>query len=400
MWKLIITISLSLVSLPTAAQTVPDVLPGSIAFPKLKEMAHNSPLWPIGKEPDLSVLSSQDWEKVEACIDRALAWLKSQQLPNGSFPAADSGEPAITSFVVMAFLSRGHVPGQGEYGEMLNRAIDFVLAQQQADGLLYSGHIGPYYDSKEGSATATYNHAIAGLMLGEVYGMTNSERNTKVKVAIEKALACALKMQYRHTPYEKDKHGLRYYRYLNVTGKGEADLSITAWYVMFYRSAKNASFDVPEEHVQQAIKFVRQCYDEEAEWFLYGPYPGDARMSRAMVGAGILSLVISGNMNNDEKMIQHAGRYINVFPFDQFLKPTNAYWYYSVYYCSQATFMMGGEYWRIFYPVISKTLTENQSLEGFWEVDKRTAFFGNSYSTALAILTLTPPYQMLPIYQR
>jgi len=28
------------------------------------------------------------------------------------------------------------------------------------------------------------------------------------------------------------------------------------------------------------------------------------------------------------------------------------------------------------------------------------AMFGNVYSSALAILSLTPPYQLLPIYQR
>jgi hypothetical protein len=400
MWKVIITVSLIAVSLPVAAQTVPDVQPGSIPFVKLKELAYNSPLLPIGKEPDLSALSTQEWKKVERCIDLGLSWLRSQQLANGSFPTPDCGEPAITSLVIMAFLSRGHSPGEGEYGEMLNRAIDYVLSQQQDDGLLYSGYIPPSYEFKTGSATATYNHAIAGLMLGEVYGMTSGARNKKIKLAIEKALACAWKLQYRHSPFEKDKHGLRYYRYLNIPNKGEADLSVTAWYIMFYRSAKNANFDVPEEHVQEAVKFVRECYDEKDEWFMYGPYPVDKYMTRAMVGAGILSLIISGNATNDEKMIQHAGRFINVFPFDQYAKPVKAYWHYSIYYCSQATFMMGGEYWRIFYPVAAKTLCENQSPEGFWEVDKRTAYFGNSYSTALAILTLTPPYQMLPIYQR
>ena len=37
----------------------------------------------------------------------------------------------MTSFCVMAFLSRGHTPGFGPYGKQLDRAIDYVLSCQQ-----------------------------------------------------------------------------------------------------------------------------------------------------------------------------------------------------------------------------------------------------------------------------
>ena len=33
---------------------------------------------------------------------------------------------AVTSLATMAFLARGHTPGQGLYGDNVNRAIDFV----------------------------------------------------------------------------------------------------------------------------------------------------------------------------------------------------------------------------------------------------------------------------------
>ena len=89
----------------------------------------------------------------------------------------------------LAFLSRGHQPGVGPYGQQLNRAIDFVVSCQKADGLFSYEKPERQYISRAASHTATYNHAIAGLMLGEVYGHVTGERARKVRAAIEKGAA-------------------------------------------------------------------------------------------------------------------------------------------------------------------------------------------------------------------
>jgi hypothetical protein len=75
---------------------------------------------------------------------------------------------------------------------------------------------------------------------------------------------------------------------------------------------------------------------------------------------------------------------------------------YSAYYCSQAMFQLGGEHWSRFYPPLMSTLARNQRPDGSWnrEGSGDTTRYGNAYSSALAILALTPPYQLLPIYQR
>src|SRR6187455_245717 len=83
-----------------------------------------------------SALSPNQWKQVEESIDRALAWLARQQESDGSIDAPDSAQPAATSLTIMAFLSKGHVPGEGPYGRVLDKAIDFVLRSQQGDGLL------------------------------------------------------------------------------------------------------------------------------------------------------------------------------------------------------------------------------------------------------------------------
>ena len=179
-------------------------------------------------------LSPAKWRQMEESVDRALAWLVAQQQADGSFSTAASGQPAVTSLGVMALLSRGHQPGAGPYGEQINRAIDFVLSCQLEDGLFCQIVPGPVWICRQPSHTALYNHAIAGLMLGDVYGQVTGEQAKRIKTAIEKALVFTRQMQTRSKP-ANDQGGWRYMRLEIPT---DSDLSVTAWQLMFLRSAQ------------------------------------------------------------------------------------------------------------------------------------------------------------------
>jgi hypothetical protein len=340
---------------------------------------------------------------VDDGVDRGLAWLAAQQKGDGSFPTFETGQPAVTSLAVMAFLSRGHVPGVGLYGDRLDRAIDFVLRQQRDDGLLYGASTDmPVTMWNQGSHTANYNHAISGVMLGEAFGMTDDRRMSKLKPAIDQAIVFARRMQRRPSPHRMDQYGWRYYKHQQLADKGEADLSSTAWFIMFYRSALNAGFNIPQDYVDDAMKFVRACYVQPSGAFVYGPYPRDRVYSRGMTGAGLLCMTLSGE--HDARIARRAGRWLLAHPFtnyNQYETKRDRY-HYGAYYASQAMFMVGGEEWRQFYPPLAETLIANQANGGWWQAEsaENDEMFGNSYTTSLAILSLTPPYQLLPIYQR
>src|SRR5687767_12372578 len=66
---------------------------------------------------------------VEAAVDKALEFLARTQKPDGTWPHGGGSTTAVPSLSVMAFLARGHVPGQGPYGDLLYRSIDHVLSQ-------------------------------------------------------------------------------------------------------------------------------------------------------------------------------------------------------------------------------------------------------------------------------
>jgi hypothetical protein len=71
------------------------------------------------------------------------------------------------------------------------------------------------------------------------------------------------------------------------------------------------------------------------------------------------------------------------------------------YYSSQAIAQVGGETWNQVYPQLANTLMKEQARNGSWPRSTGSErAFGPTYSSSLAILALTPPYQLLPIYQR
>jgi hypothetical protein len=349
-----------------------------------------------------AALSPEEWQRVQACVDHALTWLSSQQQSDGSFPTLAAGQPAITSLCVMAFLSRGHQPGYGPYGQQLNRAIDFVLSCQMEDGLFSFLPPEPIYHSRSASETASYNHAIAGLMLGEVYGHVSGARAKKVRVAIERAIQYTRALQTRPKQYPTDQGGVRYLR-LKSANDRDSDLSITAWHLMFLRSARNAEFKVPQQYMDDGIAFVRRCWDPNTGRFFYlATANGGLAASRGTTGAGILSLSLAGLHNTE--MARSAGDWLMAHPYRAFGEsygPWDKY-YYSTYYCSQAAAQLGGQYWEKIFPPLAEVYLQVQQPDGSFPPEPRQndGIWGNDYTAALAVLSLTPAYQLLPVYQR
>ncbi len=60
---------------------------------------------------------------------KAIAWLKDRQNVDGSFSdGAYAHNTAITAYAMIAFMSQGHLPNQGEYGPEVAKAARFLVA--------------------------------------------------------------------------------------------------------------------------------------------------------------------------------------------------------------------------------------------------------------------------------
>jgi hypothetical protein len=345
-------------------------------------------------------LTPEQWERIDGGVERALAWLATQQQRDGSFSGRAQGQPAITGLAVLAFLSCGHQPGSGPYGDTLDRAIRFVLSTQQSDGTFSllepeTGHV-----HQGASHAVAYNHPIAGLMLTEVYGQVSSELAEKIEPAVNRALVVTARLQ--NSPPKQNQLDVGGWRYLYAIGQSRSDLSITGWELMFLRSAKNAEFEFPEEIVRAAVRYVESLYQPERGEFFYGHFTANDRYaSRGMMGVGALSLALGGKHNT--QMARRAGDWLLARPFDRYHATNHGYdrFHYSAYYCSNAMAQLGGNYWRQFFPQLATTLLAAQSSNGSWLTESgEDGMYGSCYPTALSVLALTPAYQLLPIYQR
>lgn len=348
-------------------------------------------------------LTPAQWTLVEKCVDRSLAWLASQQAPDGSFPTRPYAQPAVTSLCVLAFLSRGYQPGRGPYGEQLNRAIDYVLDCQMPDGLLCYSPPEPVFNIHGPSYTGSYDHAIAGLMLGEVFGHVTGERSKKVKRAVQKAIQYTRQLQTRPKKYPNDAGGWRYIRIQQAPVDADSDISVTGWQLMFLRSARNAEFKVPQEYIDNAMDYVRRAWEPQVGMFRYELSAAQSdRFTRGMMGSAILSLALGGQHQSPEA--EAAGNWLLAHPFRDYSERYGEAdrFFYSTYYCSQAAAQLGGRYWTGIFPPIVSILLTIQNTDGSYPLESRSSdrVFGPQYTTAMAVLSLTPAYQILPVYQR
>lgn len=358
--------------------------------------------------PSPAVLPDAQWDQVDASVDRALAWLAGTQQRDGSFPTLATGQPGVTSLCVMAFLAHGHVPGTEPYGANVEHALDYILGCQKENGLItFVGPRGPQISRQVNhdiGSPASYNHAISALTISELYGMSNIQASDRMEAAITKALAATLEMQKWPKQHASDKGG---WRYINKFDEWDSDLSVTGWYLMFLRSARNAGFEVPEQAIDDAVEYIRACFDQQRSTFQYINNTHESR-SRGVAGAGILALAHAGFHNSVEAkktgdflLRQSFAEYNGIEAFGQTSWQHDRY-HYAVFNCCQGMYQLGGRYWEEFFPPVVRTLLANQQRNGSWPEDAHMADqkFGNAYTTALVVISLGTSNQLLPIFQR
>jgi hypothetical protein len=361
----------------------------------------------VTDETPANVLSPAEWQRVDESVEKALNWLAARQQPDGSFPTLEMGQPGVTSLCIMAFMAHGHLPGDGQYGQKLQLATDYVLNCQKDNGLLSQvGPDGPTITRNvvhEIGEAASYNHAISSLVLSEIYGTGQSENADRIQKVIASSLAATLEMQaWQKDP--KDRGGWRYVG-RPVTGE-DSDLSVTGWELMFLRSARNAGFNVPKKAIDDAVDYIRRCYSKKYGAFVYMRGNGDLR-SRAMAGAGILALAHAGFHGAPEAT--QSAEWLLQYDFDDYnvIEPFRPAWpidryHYGVFNSCQGMYQLGGRYWERFYPRTVRTILDNQQGDGSWQPESHMfdRQFGNAYTTSLMVLSLGAPNQFLPVFQR
>src|SRR5271170_1077379 len=244
---------------------------------------------------------------VQSAVDSGLTFLVSQQQDDGSFPAGLGAKPAVTSLAIMAFLARGYTPAHGPYHKVIDKAINWVISIQQPDG---------YIVQDQGQM---YDHGISTVMLTEVYGMVDPSQQPRVAAALSKALRLILTAQ-NDSGSDADG-GWRY-----QPNSNDADISCSGWQLMALRGAADCGAALPPDAIRRGIEFVeRDACPQGGFAYMIGGGPNQARS-----GTGILALELLGR--HDDPAVTDAGDWLLANP----LRTNSDFYYYAVYYCSQA----------------------------------------------------------------
>ena len=325
-------------------------------------------------------------DPMDDAIARGLRYLAHAQNADGSWPGGGrgfgGGSLPASALAVMAFLSAGHVPDEGPFGEVVARGVRYVAQSQDGEGLFAPP---PPFRGGE-----MYCHGICTLMMAEVVGMTDGRSADTHRQRLEAGVKVILTAQ--RVRAGNNTGGWRY----TVRGN-DADLSVAGWQLMALRAAKNVGCDVPFDRIAAAVEYVKRCHDPISGGYRYTA--GFGQVTVPCTGVGILCLELSGQEYHRSADALRAGSYLLKTP----LHPQGQHFFYGIYYTSQAMFQLGENYWRGYREKLHELLlrTSAPMANGAWQGHAGDDIAqGPSYCTAMAILALTVEYRFLPIYQR
>lgn len=297
----------------------------------------------------------------EKAIEEAQNWLAERQRQDGSWDTRygrnNAGEIA---YAILALMVNGSVPGEGKFAKEVGRGLQFLLNSQRENGLIMGA---------SDSQGPMYQHALATLAILEIYGMT---QNPRTRSAASKAVNLIIETQH-------EGGGWRYQPKITP-----GDISISVMQVMALRAAVETGLHVPDETIERAIRFIKNCFHEEEKGFTYMPNHNGAAFPRT--GAGLVCLQTVGL--HDDPIIPDVVKYLmnNAFP-----EKEDSHQWYGHYYTSIALYHYGGSPWKTYYPKIRKKILNE------WKGDD---YGYHILNTAWRILILGVPYRYLPIYQR
>lgn len=317
-------------------------------------------------------------DEVDAAIRRGLDYLQAAQESDGAFGGGYGKTTALPALAAMACLATGHVPGDKRYGDMIDKALDYILAHHDESG--YFGHA---------QNVKMYAHAISTLFLTEVSGMVSKERQAEIDAILPKAVKVILDAQ-NVKKFGKDNIGGWRYQ----PNSHDSDTSCSGWCLMALRSARHNGAPVPPEAINRAVEYIHRFHNREIGSF---GYTHPSVPSVTLSGAGILCLELCGRHEDPDSM--RAAKYLMGMyrdPDKGMVKQDHQS--YGLYYASQGLFQIGGENWKEFSAWMYETFLAKQKDDGSWPHDR--AVPSPVYTTAMTILAFAVPYRQLPVYQR
>jgi hypothetical protein len=315
----------------------------------------------------------------QRAIDRGLAYLARSQREDGSWGDRPmyAGNLAVVSLGGLAFLAGGHQPGRGTHGQVVRRALQFVLSKEQTNP------VGFLFNRSGSEHGPMYSHGFATMFLAESHGtIVDRDLRRRVRDTLGKAVKVIIESQ-------NAEGGWRY-----QPQKETGDISVTVCQIMALRAARNAGVEVPKSVVDKCVEYVRACQNADGG-FRYFKQGGASEFARS--AAGIAALYSAGVYEG--KGIQRGLQYLLQHrPIGAFMRrEADRNYYYGHYYAAQVMWTAGGRWWADWFPTIRDDLVSRaRPHDGEWQ----DPMICCDYATAMACIILQIPNNYLPIMQK
>jgi hypothetical protein len=318
----------------------------------------------------------------EGAVMRSLRWLKSKQAKDGSWSGRKN---AMTALALLTYMAHGETPDSEEFGETVQKAIKYLVANGK-------------------KASPTYECQIVTYALCEAYGLT---KIPAVKEVAEYGLDRVIKGQ-------QPNGGWRYK--LNPTLDTENDTSVDGWSVQAIKAAKMAGIHHPDLHKtwNLAIKGIQANSNRESGKIGYTNPNGG---SPGLTGAGVLAMQFLGAAKTPEckKGIQYL-KGLGLMGWEKANWMGGSpiyYWYYITQSIFQEDAERSGQWWKQWNNQMQKTLVKNQQIEkdaysytdsqfdiGHWDSPSEKEHKGGEIQvTTLCTLMLEVYYRYLPTFK-
>lgn len=323
------------------------------------------------------------WEPIESVLGREPDTNIKFNNPEERKRSGFNAETGLTALAILAFLGKGYTHEDNEYAETVERALHWLISQQDPRGFL---------GGRANSYARMYCHGMATIALGEAYGMTKDP-------LLREPLARAVR--YIVDAQNPGDGGWRY-----QPGQS-GDMSMFGWQLMALKSAKTAGLDVPKAALDRAIEFLIASGDDLKARNLsqYGGLAayrrGDAQHAEApkpsMTAEALFCKQMLGIKRTNRATIEAVEYLLQHLP----KRSTQDLYYW--YYGTLAMYHNGGEPWQAWNRALRDNLVADQRTDGdfagSWNPRAPWGDYGGRvFSTAISTLCLEVYYRFLPLY--
>jgi len=342
---------------------------------------------PTGKAPRTS----------DRAVAAGLHWLAQHQNRDGSWSLKGytrqcndptctgagemSADAAATALGMLPLLAAGQTHySKGIYAHNVNRALYWMLQQQQPDG--------NFAATVKGNA-AMYSHALATIAMCELAAM--EPRDGQVRTSAQKAVNYLLAAQnpgtggWRYTPGE------------------DGDTSVVGWAVMALKSAEMAKLSVRPAGFDGAQKWLDSCaHGSYRELYAYRP---ESNATPSMSAVGMLCGQYLGTLKPGLPRMDSGVDYLlKQLPKDATTDRDIYFWYYATQVLHNVQDARWDDWNRQVRRILINTQIKEGCALGSWDPDKPArdrwgTAGGRLMVTSLSVLTLEVYYRYLPLFQ-